>query len=105
MSCNVVLDTCDSTDDEKLCCNIKLLNNDIKINWNCYKKFYNNYNRTKILPHTTTNLLTLSSTSKLPLVNNRFHCKDTSMISMGLFIIDCQTNTNANLENWIQERK
>jgi hypothetical protein len=89
MSCKIISNTCNDKIDPILCCNLDLLtNNNIELNWKYYRQFYKD---------STRNVYN----------KNRFHCKNTSVISMSLFIICSESNSNTklDLEKWIFDRK
>lgn len=78
------------TSNTDYCSNIKISNKYVLcINWNFYNLFYDNKNR-----------------SNLNVISKKFHCRDTSMISLALFIIKHPNNTDRNvMKKWIDDRK
>lgn len=93
MSCNITSDTCDLQDDDKMCCDIHIIKKgykkqDIELDWQYYREFYN-------------------STTRRFLNKDRLQCRDTSMISMALYIINNNKNDIDNglsIKNWIENR-
>jgi len=73
MYCTINSDTCNLIDNKKLCCIIDIHKDNnkehIEVDWKYYREFYGGGTR---------NMYN----------TNRSHCKDTSMISMALYIIN-----------------
>jgi broad specificity phosphatase PhoE len=92
MKCEPETDSC-RIDDEKVCCIVKIkskaIGKIIPLNWTYYRQFY------------------AGGTRKRP-GNSRLHCRDTNMISLGVFVIDnskLEQPNLSNMSNWITNRK
>lgn len=94
MSCSSINSSCVQTPNNtnnNYCSNISKPSNEgvLCLNWNFYNLFYANKNRTN-----------------LDIFSSRFHCRDTSMISLSIFIIKNPNCSDRNLmKQWIEQRK
>jgi bisphosphoglycerate-dependent phosphoglycerate mutase len=92
MNCNIKKDN--TIDD--ICKSIQISNKNIKLNWDYYFEFYKNKTRSAYINP------------------NRLHCRDTSLISLVIFIVSCQLkikhkivnsqNCIKNMDDWIAQR-
>lgn len=91
ISCKIFSDTCNLIDNDKLCCAIQIPNNisknnkNIELNWKYYREFYKNKTRSF-------------------LNTDRLHCRDTSMISIALYIINNNHNNIIKMKEYIDKR-